>query len=151
MTDRMPPYQMATYLVLAVRSKGNPGIQSCLYFTWDGQPVKSNDLDSRSQGYDSAFVCLRQTTLTELNSIQPFESTEFEPVSNLRLFAAVAKTRDQSLQLPTLFNAVEIEGHKTLVLPVFACTCRSVILIFSDAMGGLIASSDPEIKNSTGG
>lgn len=150
MTDYSPPYAMSTYLVLAVRSKANPDVQSCLYFTWAGLPVDSDNLQSCAQGYDSAFICLQQATLKELHAIRPIELAEFEPVDDVRLFAAVAKTRDQSDQLSTLFDAVEKDGRWTLVLPVFSGSSRSVILVFADSVGRLIASSDPEIKNSTG-
>ena len=146
MSQPNPPFEMSTYKVLAVRSRREPDIQSCLYFDWNGEPVDPSKLDSFAQGYDTAFVCLQQTTLGQLG----LDLGDLEAVEGVTLFAAVARTRQAHVQMPSLFLAEPHPGGHTLVLPVFARTHRSVILVFSDAEGRLIASADPEIKNSTG-
>lgn len=146
MNDAKPPYAMSTYLVLPVRSKTEPDIQSCLYFDWSGERVDPSKLDSAAQGYKTSFVCLQQTSLARLS----VELTDHVAVEGVTLFAAVAKTRHENLQMPSLFLADVRDDGNTLVLPVFAHSHRSVILVFSDKDGVLIASSDPEIKNSTG-
>lgn len=151
MPKRKLPYEMSTYLILPVRKKGHSEIQSCLYFDWSGIQVGPDELQSNAQGFDSAFVCLRQTSLDELKDRGAMLPDDTVAVQDLSLFGAVAKTRDQSFQMPTMFSAVDKDGFKTLVLPVFAGSRRSVILVFADAVGRLIATSDPEIKNSTGG
>lgn len=146
MNESKPPYAMSTYRVLPVRSKQQPDLQSCLYFDWQGEPADPSKLDSYAQGYDTAFVCLQQTTLSSLS----VELRDHVAVEGVKLFAAVAKTRHESLQMPSLFMAEERADGNTLVLPVFARSHRSVILVFADKDGALIASADPEIQNSTG-
>ena len=68
--------------------------------------------------------------------------------TNVQLFAAVAKTRDFSLSLPTLFSATD----KSVVVPVADHTTRSLLLIFmgTDSQGNIVLTStgDPLIGNS---
>ena len=68
--------------------------------------------------------------------------------TNVQLFAAVAKTRDLSLSLPSLFSATD----KSVVVPVADDTTRSLLLIFvgTDSDGKLLLTStgDPLIGNS---
>jgi hypothetical protein len=80
--------------------------------------------------------------------------------TNVDLVGAVARTLSPRNILQESYGTVQLAGtdgspSAGLVLPVIAATHRGVILVFAvnDAFGnvlGLVASKDPEIKNSTG-
>lgn len=138
------PLPMSTYTVIPYQEAG--GLLRCVYVDAAGNPVQRNQLDSRAQGFSTDFVCL-QGLPGVLPAGVPRDATGVQDVC---LLAAVVKTLDDTSGLP---NVIQADRYQRLVLPVLPGTRRGVILVFQRQSGnttvGLIATSDPEIKNST--
>jgi len=137
---------MATYLVIPYLDQD--GVLRCTYLDANRQPVRSDELDCHAQGFKVDFLCIRPVQ----GNLPTALRRDAEVVENLVLFAAVAKTLDGGGGLQ---NMVLADESQRIVLPCLPGTRRGVILIFkqvsADGATGLVASSDPEIKNSTFG
>lgn len=141
--------KMSTYSVLPWQESN--GLLHCLYFDENMQLVASDELDCHAQHGNVDFLRLRPFTDTVPQSIR----ADYDLVEHATLFAAVVKTVTESTGLTNTYMADSSWG---LVLPVMPRTHRSTILIFKlpDTTAGagacrLIATSDPEIKNSADG
>ena len=139
---------MSTYSV--VPWKDANGLLKCLYFDESNTLVPADQLDCNAQGGTVDFVRLKAHEGPLPASI----GDRYAVVDNATLFAAVVKTRTRGTGLANTYMA---DSKRGLVLPVMPLTARSTILIFmleSPAIGptySLIATADPEIKNSSGG
>jgi hypothetical protein len=154
-TSTALPSGMSNYYVLPVQDDN--GLLSCLYFEVStGKPVSSKDLNCRAQEGTMDFLSLTRAYLSPLTH-QPVLDHTSNP-DDVTLFAAVVATKNEPNLLQNTYMA---NGNQCLVLPVLPGTTRSVILIFAlppevssstvgvVSVGGLVATSDPEIKNST--
>lgn len=144
---RTVPTVLSMYSVLPCKLEN--GIVCCEYWDAEYNRVPANELNCRAQKGNVDFVCLYQPLSTSVPSNVRAECT---PLENVTLFAAVVNTIGDNDVLPKIFLA---DDQRRLMLPVMPQTRRAVILIFSltsgDGVTGLVASADPEIKNSTDG
>ncbi len=140
------PSLMTTYYVVPLKPAPGDAFEHCAYFTEDWMGVVDNILQSNSPDFDTDFVRLVQPTFQQLQD-HGVDTSRVD--ADATLFAAVAKTLDVDLGLPSLFPV----SNRSLVVPVADSTRRGLILVFSRATGGritqLIASADPEIQNGT--
>lgn len=141
-----PPLQPAQYYVVPwalTKSGGEPISLKCLYFDESGRMV-----DSQPMASPNAFFRFTQGGPDTVPAL-PMPP---DPV-DVSLFSAVAKTLTTSCQLNNSFLATERDGATSVVLPVAPASTRGVILVFrypaSGDVRGLVATSDPEIKNSS--
>ena len=144
----VPPQLMSTYYVVPFKSDDPQRLEHCDYYDYRWKLVKDGILDSCTDGFETDFVQIVQATRPQLHAQDIDEShVDFE----LTLFAAVAKTLECSMLMPNLLGAVD----GAVVIPVVDRTRRGLILVFARATGGivcdLVATSDPEIQNSTNG
>jgi hypothetical protein len=131
---------MALYFVLPRQDV--QGLLRCTYYDNEGNEVPGDGLDAHAQGHDADFLCLRQ-----------LQAPSGDPgASAFTLLAGVAKTLRGNCGLPNTFLA---DAGGRLVLPVMPGTRRGLILVFTvtSTLGvqALVATSDPEIKNTSGG
>jgi hypothetical protein len=137
---------MSTYMVIPFLDQN--GVLRCTYLDASYQPVRSDQLDCHAQGFKVDFLCIRPVQADLPTALR----RDADAVDSLVLFAAVAKTLNGS---GTMQNMVLADEFQRIVLPVMPGTRRGVILVFkrmaADGACGLIASTDPEIKNSTFG
>jgi hypothetical protein len=162
------PIEITTYFVVpVVRVTSTEPIQPnpppasqtqlCLYFRSDWSWVQPGDVPINlpsSPGVN--FVGFVQPPAAQAGSYIP-EGYRLE--GDATLLAGVAKTLTASghppaTPQPNVFVASTASGNPTLVLPVSDDTRRGVILIFMSPNGvnvtKLLATTDPEISNSTG-
>ncbi|MTV36308.1 hypothetical protein [Duganella radicis] len=161
--EAMPETQkIATYYVVPVTP--DIGIESVLYYEgplkskW--KSVSKKDLNAHNQGCNAGLVKLIQPSEDQI-----LASTDLSPAQLDRtasLYCGVAKTLGEPDQLKSYY-AIDADG--SLTINVSKDTTRGLILIFTqtDPLNGdstrypvrqLIATTDPEIKNSaigTGG
>nr|WP_297526283.1 hypothetical protein [uncultured Roseateles sp.] len=140
---------VAQYFVVPweiVRSTtGEPISLRCLYFDNRGVMVGAQPMACRQ-----AFFLLTQggpDTVPRLP--QPPQPVD------VALFSAVARTLTSSCLLNSSFNATPLpDGAPSVLVPVAPGTTRGVILVFrypaTGVVEGLVASADPEIKNTSG-
>jgi hypothetical protein len=145
----------STYFVVPVLPDEGSS-QTVLYFTGElssgtWTPIQPNEINAQTTKHKTNCVTLTQPDpATILARTNP--PVQVDP--NVTLFAAVARTLNLSESLDILFKINSTGG---VDIPVAPNTKRGVILIFTKAAtaGGeptqLIASPDPEIKNSIGG
>lgn len=123
-------------------------LERCHYYDYQWNRLKDPVLDSCTAGYQTDFVQIVQATMPALQS-RGIDTSEVDP--SLTLFAAVAKTLQGTMLMPNLLNAAD----GAVVVPVVDGTRRGLILVFSRTTAGilsdLVATADPEIKNSTNG
>jgi hypothetical protein len=158
-----PRPKMAHYYVIPVTMLSPGGTQGVEYFQANGgsawERVPSNKLDSGSQSCRGDLVKLTQPSEYEIEKHAPDMLMRLD--RSVTLFAGVAKTLSGDEMLPAFYSATMIDNRPVMVISVMKRTVRGVILIFTrmdDAKGtlavpimDLVASSDPEIKNSTDG
>ena len=123
---------------------GEPISLTCMYFDSNGVMVGAQPM-----ARPNAFFCLTQggpNTVPRLP--QPPKPVD------VSLFSAVARTLSTSCILNSTFNASGPDGATSVMVPVSAGSTRGVILVFrypaTGVVQGLVASSDPEIKNTSG-
>ena len=151
MTDSLvppaPTCSVSTYSVVPYRDSN--GILHCLYLDNTGKSVPPDQLNCAAQGGTVDFLCLQPLPTPVPANIRAAAAA----VEGVTLFAAVAKTISDDDGLPNTYLA---DAQQRLVLPVMPNTRRATILIFSlssaaSGVTGLVATTDPEIKNSTDG
>jgi len=148
MTDTPVPttLPMSTYSVVPYQDLN--GILRCLYLDADLKCVPANELDCAAQEGKVDFICLKPLGTSVPSNIPATHAV----MQSVTLLAAVVKTIKDDDCLPCTYLA---DDQQRLVLPVMPHTRRATILIFSvsnaDGVSGLIATADPEIKNSTDG
>lgn len=119
--------------------------------------VSSKDLNARKQDCNAGAIMLFQPTEDQILTSTSLKPTQLDPT--VSLYAGVVKTLGMSDHLESYY-ALALDG--TLTINVDANTTRGLILIFtqSEPLSGattrypitkLIATTDPEIKNSIGG
>ncbi|WP_343622338.1 hypothetical protein [Roseateles puraquae] len=142
-TDVRPP-ALSTYQVIPYLKTGHH--LQCTYLNRRGDPVDRDNLNSRGQGCNTDFVCLQSMA----GVVPAVEPPDGRPLDGIRLLAAVVKTLYENTSLP---NVIPADSHQRVVLPVLPGTRRGVILVYERIVDGqvvgLVASTDPEIKNST--
>jgi len=151
-------HRMATYYVVPIVPGSGGTTENCFYYekiaTKDGRhewvKVPAKELNSKNgrQDRSSDFVRFLQASSSEVQEINP--PGTYDP--SVTLFAGVAKTFDADRHLTNLFLAGVHHDRPIMVIPVADQTRRGVILVFAKESGNviteLIASTDPEIKNS---
>lgn len=137
---------MSTYTAFPYVDEG--GVVRCNYQDAAGHPVRRDALDCHAQGFKVDFLCIRAQHPTLPAAVRKDNGG----VDNLVLFAAVAKTLEDNAGMTNLILADE---QQRVVIPAMPGTRRGVILIYKrvgdDGAVGLIATTDPEIKNSVFG
>ena len=164
-TSPLPAGRFATYYLIPV-IPGDGGSESVLFYEvltkpgehetyWRRVSEKSLNSRSKAQGRQSEFVCLVQPLPDDLPG-ELRKKLHIDP--SVTLFAGVAKTLDADYLLPNLYSATKVDGRFTMVLTVVERTVRGLILVFVKDVPGeivprfqLIASTDPQITNSTDG
>ena len=156
------PTKMANYFVVPVQQADNGSTQAVEYYeacgSGDWRQVGDKDLNSSGQGCFSDLLSLTQPKPedVEKHAKQAYDRLE----RNVTLFAGVAKTFEGNEYLPNYYTANKVGEVPVLVMSVIRHTVRGVILIFTRTAEGsfgagpildLVASKDPEIKNSTDG
>ncbi|MEV4782031.1 hypothetical protein [Burkholderia sp. LMU1-1-1.1] len=155
--------KIATFYVVPVVP--NPTDTETVLYYQDGQhneplwvPANPKDLNARAQRCDANKVKLIQLSQQETRRGTGLPPAKLD--ATVRLYAGVAKTLDAWDELKSVY-AAETDG--SLIIDVAANSTRGLILVFTQTQtavnGGtppypvarLIASTDPEIKNSTGG
>lgn len=125
-----------TYYVWPTPRAAGQVSQPCNYYDTNWNQV-TGELKAKA----GDFVRLSMSWSAPPASLPPVDK-------NLQLFAAVAKTRESSLSLPTLFSATD----NSVVVPVVDHTTRCLLLIFfgkdSKEHYFLTSTSDPLIGNS---
>ncbi|OWQ45368.1 hypothetical protein CDL60_19085 [Roseateles noduli] len=128
---------------LTTSTTGEPISLNCLYFDANGVMVGTQPMTNRN-----AFFCITQggpNTLPRLP--QPPKPVD------VALFSAVARTLSASCLLNSSFTASGPADAPSVVVPVAPGATRGVILVFrypaTGVVQGLVATSDPEIKNSS--
>lgn len=151
--------QIATYFVVPIIPFGG-STQNVLYYEqlpnlpkWTR--VDPKKLNARGQGCNANQILVYQPAIDTIIARTDLGSDVLD--HSVNLYAGVAKTLGDSDSLPSMFP---MGSDGTLVIPVTAETVRGLILVFTKTgaaaeLGAritqLIASPDPEIKNSTGG
>jgi hypothetical protein len=154
-TPTSASFTNSTYFAVPVASQEG-GSQNVLYFSGELNsgpwvPVASNELNAYTKQRDTNKVTLFQPSAA---TVLARTSPPVVAVPNVTLFAAVARTLNLS---ESHSNYTQIGADGGLDISVSRNTTRGVILIFTKSAtpGGepteLIASPDPEIKNSIGG
>jgi hypothetical protein len=140
-------HRMATYYVVPIVPGSGGTTENCFYYekiaTKDGHEwvkVPAKELNSKNGRQDRSSDLVQ-----EINPPGTYDPS-------VTLFAGVAKTFDADRHLTNLFLAGVHQGRPIMVIPVADQTRRGVILVFAKESGNviteLIASTDPEIKNS---
>jgi len=118
--------------------------------------VSSKNLNARGQNRDAGKIMLLQPSTDTIRERTGLPLDKLD--QTVALYAGVARTLTVS-QDP-LESVYPLAADGTLTIPVIAHTVRGLILVFSKWAGPgmppypitqLIASTDPEIKNTTGG
>ncbi|WP_431262513.1 hypothetical protein ACQ859_20535 [Roseateles chitinivorans] len=128
-----------------IRREGEPISLTCMYFDSNGVMVGTQPI-----ARPNAFFLFTQggpNTVPRLP--QPPQPVD------VSLFSAVARTLTTACILNSTFNAAPGPGGApSVMLPVSPGSTRGVILVFrypaTGVVQGLVASSDPEIKNTSG-
>ena len=155
--------KIATFYVVPV-VPDSIDTETVLYYQ-DGQhdeplwvPANPKDLNARDQRCSANKVRLVQPSQPDTRRGTGLPLSKLD--ATVRLYAGVAKTLDAWDDLKSVY-ALETDG--SLIIDVAADSTRGLILVFTQTqtavIGGtppypvarLIASTDPEIKNSTGG
>jgi hypothetical protein len=133
------------------------GTFHCFYYDNDWKTLVTGPLNCRGPVFASEFLSLVADTSPPASA--PPLPHGYTIATNVSLLGSVANTLSPHNYLQQFFQAITVAGPGQaplagLVLPVIRGTSRGVILVFAvkDAMGcvlGLVASKDPEIKNST--
>ncbi|RQP21909.1 hypothetical protein [Piscinibacter terrae] len=115
-------------------------------------------LNSKSQDATGDLLMLVQPSEKEIRQFAP-DHPQLDP--SVTLFAGVAKTLGSDNLLPNFYMAQQFNNLPAVVVSVVEQTRRGLILTFvrRDILSnmvpppivGLMASTDPEIKNSTDG
>jgi hypothetical protein len=155
--DASLPDNIADYFVVAIKS-GDDNVQSIMYYETDrdsDQWKKVSAKNLNAKGRVGGYIRLSQPDIKEV--ILRTELSYDKLDETVQLFAGVAKTLfGEDKKHDNLFGL----ENGAMLIPVTKNTVRGLILIFSKVgVGGslagkvmqLIASPDPEIKNSTGG
>jgi len=144
----IPPSLMSTYYVIPIKGDDPKRLQRCDYYDYKWKRLDKPVLDSCTDDYKTDFVQVVQPSVEQLHARDIDVSFVDE---ELTLFAAVAKTLQASVLMPNLLSA----SGNAVVIPVVDDTRRGLILVFARSTAGivtdLVATSDPEIKNSTNG
>jgi hypothetical protein len=148
----------ATYLVVPVIPQQTTS-ESVLYFhavqgSNEWIPVSPKDLNAKVKNHNANKIRLKQPSDDEVKAHANLFPDYFDEAA--QLYAGVAKTLGQDDGLKSMFTPGD-DGVMTI--PVNPGTTRGLILVFTKAsdpdhpqlVTQLIASTDPEIKNSTGG
>lgn len=150
--------KIATYYVVPV-IPNDGSTENVMYYeevseTEKWKKVSSKDLNARGQHRNAGKIKLLQPTTDTIitRTDLPFDMLD----QTAHLYAGVARTLVVSDDLESVYPL----GHdQSLTIPVTADTARGLILVFTKApavgmppypITQLIASTDPEIKNSTG-
>ena len=151
-----PPLPMTTYWVIPALGPGEAF--RCFYYSSDWTSLVTGPLECDTVAYETDFVCIVAGALPPVAA--PHLPTGFTAASNVDLVGAVAQTLGPLNYLQPYFGAQALPGAGPspligVVLSAIPNTDRGVILVFAakDGFGnvlGLVASQDPEIKNSTG-
>lgn len=161
MTIDKPHGKMAQYYVIPVTMAGHSSAQGVEYFEerkkGEWTSVSSDALDSAGQTCRGDLVKLIQPSEYDIERHAPDMLSRLD--RSVTLFAAVARTFRGDEILPNFYAATVIDNVPVMVISVMKGAPRGVILIFTrrdDANGtlaipimDLVASTDPEIKNST--
>jgi hypothetical protein len=118
----------------------------CHYFQLlpDGTWLSTPSSQLRTWCHD--FIVLRQPPYDEAVKHEP----EADPT--VKLFAAVAKTRQAEESMSNLIPALD----RTLTITAYPKTTRSVVLVFerlepADHAGELVATTDPDVPHGSDG
>jgi len=129
------------YLVVPTTGAPTERTVTCQYFLVDDEGHWISVPATELYTYARDFIVLRQPDHAQAMRHVP----SADPT--LRLFAAVAKTRDANHRMPNLMAA----DHRELVIPVYPKTIRSAILIFERHdgahFGELVATTDPDVPH----
>jgi hypothetical protein len=149
--------KIATYFVVPV-IPDDGSTESILYFeevagTEKWGRVSSKNLNARGQGRNAGKIVLLQPAPEIITGHTDLPTDKLD--TTVTLYAGVAQTLIISDDLDSVYP---LSPDGTLTIPVTAHTTRGLILVFSKASSlppyaimQLIGSTDPEIKNSTGG
>jgi len=152
--------EIATYFVVPIIPFDN-GTQNVLYYEpvskvekkW--RKVSSKDLNARGQDRNANKILLLQPSVDMIVEHTDLGKDILD--ATVHLYAGVAKTFAVTDEFESVYP---LSSDRTLIIPVAPETVRGLILVFTkasgtgkkpDAITQLIASPDPEIKNSTGG
>lgn len=151
--------KIATFYVVPIKS-GPTTTEDVFYYregkSSDQQWIKldARDLDAGKQGHNIKQAALHQPL--DVAFISQHTGLDASMLAtDVRLYAAVAKTLQGTDKLKELYS---LDSEHCIKIDVNHNTTRGVILVFtqnglgdSSSVIRLIASTDPEIKNSTGG
>jgi hypothetical protein len=137
---------------------GSDDVQSILYFENDPKSDQWAKVSSKNLNAKGKVHGQIQLTQPDVKEIILHTDLSYDKLDeSVKLFAAVAKTlMGDEAGHDNLFSM----KNKAMTIPVSKGTVRGLILVFTKVgLGGsldgqimqLIASPDPEIKNSTGG
>ena len=139
---------IATFFVLPLVPDDGSPVQPCAYFDEKGHRLPHAILDSRNHGANTDFVRIVQP---ELSGLPAAALAGLAIDTEAHLFAGVARTFDEDLGLPSLFQA----SGQAMVVPVAHRTRRGMILVFNVVRDGRVIalrpSADPEIQNAGDG
>lgn len=150
--------KIATYYVIPV-VPGEGSTENVLYYEelskadkW--KDVSPKNLNAKGQGHNADKIRLLQPTTATIIARTGLPVEILDQTANL--YAGVARTLAVSEELPGVYP---LGTDGALTIPVTVGTVRGLILVFTQAPASgvlprpvtqLIASTDPEIKNSTG-